>query len=181
MKIPFTNEENKYLDVLFTCHHVISKEYLESEKDINILFDNEVKIISLKKTRRKWYDKNLDYTCIEIKEKDNIDNNFYIYNNNNNSFLNNGTINIIIFSYVESEKNGFSDGFIGSFKDFHFDHNCNTIPGCSGGVIVDKSDNSVIGMHTGGIKNRYCKRGVFLKDIIENIKSKPLPQKMKII
>ena len=54
---------------------------------------------------------------------------------------------------------------------------CNTYPGCSGGVIVNKKKNSVIGIHRGTInmgKNRIINAGIFIKDVIDDIKNNPL-------
>lgn len=183
-KIPFTSNNNSYVNVLFTCEHVLSKELIFSDGEITILIDNKIKIITLKKTRKKWSDDKLDYSCIEIKEEDNIDNDYYqlderiLKSNYLDSDLKDD--NIIIFSIMETEKRGHSSGIIKKIQNFYFFHDCNTYPGCSGGVIVNKKNNCVIGMHIGAYetpkrKNKITNLGVFIKDIIDNIKSNPCP------
>ena len=62
--------------------------------------------------------------------------------------------NIIIFSIMKNEKNGHSSGNINKIDKFNFYHDCNTYPGSSGGVIVNKKTNCVIEMHVGAYKKK---------------------------
>ena len=79
-KIPYTDNNNLLLPVLITCNHVLNEDSITS-KDITIILNGEVKTISLKQ-RKKWTDKALDFTCIEIKEKeDNIKTFYYLDDN----------------------------------------------------------------------------------------------------
>ena len=54
---------------------------------------------------------------------------------------------------MKGEERGHDSGIIFKIEENNFIHNCNTYPGCSGGVIVNKIKNSVIGIHRGSIKN----------------------------
>ena len=158
-RIPYTEDGNSYLNALLTCQHVLQKEIVSSnDKDIKIIINNEDKIITLKKTRKKWYNEILDYSCIEIKEEDNIDNDFYQIDDlmlekeyDKEKFLKGNYSNIIIFAIMIGQKRGHDSGNISSIGKGYFIHDCNTYPGCSGGVIVNKIKNSVIGMHRGNI------------------------------
>ncbi len=69
---------------------------------------------------------------------------------------------------------------IKKIKNYNFIHGCYTYSGSSGGVIVNKNNNCVIGLHKGGLetndkkfKKMILNIGVFIKDIIENIKLSP--------
>ena len=189
-RIPYTKDEKSYLNVLLTCQHVLKKEIIlsnDTDININILINNKPKIISFKKRRKRWSDENLDYSCIEIKEEDNIDNDYYQLDDlilqkdyDKNKFLEYNYNNITIFSIMQN-KRGHSDGNILKFKDnFNFIHNCNTYPGSSGGVIVNKIKNTVIGMHIGAL--RYTKKesiqnvGIFIKDIIDDLQNTPFTE-----
>ena len=184
-RIPYTEDGNSYLNALLTCQHVLQKEIVSSnDKDIKIIINNEDKIITLKKTRKKWYNEILDYSCIEIKEEDNIDNDFYQIDDlmlekeyDKEKFLKGNYSNIIIFATMIGQKRGHDSGNISKIANGYFIHDCNTYPGCSGGVIVNKIKNSVIGMHRGNIikgRKKITNAGVFIKDIIDDIKSNPL-------
>ena len=159
-KIPYKEDGTSYLNALLTCEHVLKKEIVSSnDRDIKIIINNEEKIITLKKTRKKWYNENLDYSCIEIKEEDNIDNDYYQLDDvifekdyNNEIFLKENYNNIIVFATMIGQKRGHDSGNISDIGNGYFIHDCNTYSGCSGGVIVNKKKNSVIGMHRGTIK-----------------------------
>ena len=184
-KIPYKEDGTSYLNALLTCEHVLKKEIVSSnDRDIKIIINNEEKIITLKKTRKKWYNENLDYSCIEIKEEDNIDNDYYQLDDvifekdyNNEIFLKENYNNIIVFATMVGQKRGHDSGNISDIGNGYFIHDCNTYSGCSGGVIVNKKKNSVIGMHRGTIKKgrkKITNAGTFIKDIIDNIISNPI-------
>ena len=97
-KIPYTENDNLLLPVLITNDHVLSKEILTSKNDIKIIINGETKILSLKQ-RKIWNDKEMDFTCIEIKEKEdnihtffNLDDNVLDNNSDNNYYLNKNVI-----------------------------------------------------------------------------------------
>ena len=143
-KIPYTENDNLLLSVLITNDHVLSKEILTSKNDIEIIINGEAKILSLKQ-RKIWNDKEMDFTCIEIKEKEdkihtffNLDDNALDKNSDNNCYLNK---NVIVYGINKiGKKVSFSNGIIKKNKDFFFVYTCNTFPGCSGGCIVNQSN-----------------------------------------
>ena len=71
-KIPYQEDENILINVLLTCEHVLEYDSVFSDKDLKIIVNNEEKIISLKKKRKRWSNKIMDYSCIEILKEDNI-------------------------------------------------------------------------------------------------------------
>ena len=76
---------------------------------------------------------------------------------------------------MKNKKRGHSDGLILDINKFNFYHTCNIDKECSDGVIVNKNNNLVIGIHEGELKNDENKAkimniGIFIKDILEDIK-----------
>lgn len=180
-RIPYTENYNLLLNVLLTCEHVLTQEIIFSDNEIEIKVNNTLKKISLR-GRKKWSNKKLDYSCFEILQKDEI-NDFYslddiIFKKNytNEMYINNKMNHIYIFAIMR-KKRGHSSGLIKKIDNYNFVHDCNSYSGSSGGVIVNKNNNCVIGIHKGSLetkekkyKNMVLNIGVFIKDIIEDIK-----------
>ena len=143
-QIPYLQKRNCLLNVLITCYHVL--ENVLNEKKIEIIINKEYKFISLEQ-RKIWINKELDFVCIEIKEKEDDIHNFYFLDNNifDNNYLNG---KVLIFGTTKNDKElGFSNGIIKNNKKPFFEYTCNTTPGCSGGCIVRQTNNCFIGIH----------------------------------
>ena len=168
--IPYLEKSNSLLHALITCYHVLDN--ILNENKIEIIINEEHKFISLEQ-RKFWINKELDFVCIEIKEKQDGINSFYFIDNNNfdNNYLNEKAL---IFGINKNDKKlGFSNGIIKSNKEPFFEYTCNTTPGCSGGCIVKESNNRVIGIHQGGIvkkKEWQLNQGIYIINIIKSIK-----------
>ena len=178
-KIPYTDNNNNLLPVLITNNHALPKNIIESEDNIKIKIDKEIKNISLKIERKKWTDEKMDFTVIEITDNDEIDDFFYlddkIYKKNyaNNNYIDK---NVIVYGIQLNGKIGFSNGKIKKIDefDYSFAYTCNTYPGCSGGCLANQNNNCVIGIHCGEIKtnnNRILNTGIFIWNIINYLKS----------
>lgn len=173
-KIKDPKDEDKILKVLFTCNHVLNKEALTNSKYIDLEINN-VKIQLNIKNRKIWTnnDFNLDYTCVEILKNDNlnyflnVDENIIDYNYSIEQYKNKG---IYIFGIMKDFQLGFDTGFIQNVENTFISYNCNTDPGCSGGVIINKLNNSVIGIHKGGEKNKVFNMGIYMRAIIDDIR-----------
>ena len=172
-KIPYTENDDLLLPVLITNNHVLSEEILNHKNDIEIIIDGETKNISLNQ-RKIWNDKEMDFTCIEIKEKDNIhtffnlDDNVLDNNCEKNFYLKK---NVIVYGINKIEKKvSFSNGIIEKNEDCFFVYTCNTFQGCSGGFIVNQSNNNVIGIHRGEIDKKGRNSGIYIRSIIKIIK-----------
>ena len=176
-KIPYQEDENILIDILLTNEHVLAYDEVFSRKDIKLIVNNEEKIISLKKQRKRWSSKELDYSCVEILKEDKI-RDFYLLdekilknNYSNDIYLNK---NIFVFGIMKNKKRGHSDGLIKSIDKFYFIHNCNTDKGCSGAVIINKNIGLVIGIYKGELDNNDSNKkkilnvGIFLKNILED-------------
>ena len=81
---------------------------------------------------------------------------------------------------MKNQRRGHANGLIKRIDKHSFVHNCNTDKGCSGGAIVNKNNNCIIGIHKGELVNPLVKKGInvgiFIYDIINDIiEKKDLP------
>ena len=172
-KIPYTDDDNLLLPVLITCNHVLNKDLINS-KDIKIILNGESKTISLTQ-RKKWTDQDLDFTCIEIREKEDNIKTFYSLDDYvlEDQFSNDRYLEkkILIFAVNNTDRQiALSNGVIKKCDGHYFSYNCNTYPGCSGGCIVNQASNNVVGIHKGENQNDGLNVGIFIREIIKYIK-----------
>ena len=154
---------------LITNNHVYPQNSKITEKFIDITINGKPATINLE-GRGKWTNSEMDFTCIEIKKEDNIKTPFFLDDN----ILNfNKDLNVTVFALNRNDKFKlyYSYGYIKESDNYLFAHTCNTYPGCSGGCIVIQNTNRVIGIHRAGHKNNKVNVGIFIKDVIENIKN----------
>ena len=179
-KIPYNND---LLSVLITNNHVLGEEEIKDGKTISISLNNEeeYKNIKIDSSRKRYTNKNLDVTIIEIKENiDNI-NDFLLLDNqilekyklgpnedNINSF--NDTYedqSIYLLNYKEGKEIVASYGLLHSITDCRINHKCNTDTGSSGAPILLLKSNKVIGVHNGSGKFAFNFGTFILKPIFE--------------
>lgn len=156
------------IKVLLTCYHVIKIKEIDT---IKYQFLNIEKEINLKeKERRIWYNEkeDYDYTCIEILEKDKIDENDCL-NIDKNISLNNYTkdnlLNKVVYIFKAKEV---SIGNIKTIKEMNLIYNNDTKSGWSGSPVIRKDNNQVIAIHKNGIikqnnTNFLANRGILIK------------------
>ena len=180
--------ENKFIKVLITNNHVIGGKDLFEGNFIKLsLNDDKIQTkIILRSSRKKFKNKELDITFIEIIEEDllkyinflEIDEMIYI----DEDFINEYYCKkqIYILHYPKAE---FLNVSYGLFKDknqeeiYHF---CNTEEGSSGGPILSLKSLKVIGIHKASSKKFKFNIGIFIKYAI-NKYIQFLKNKYKII
>ena len=153
--IPFTL-------ALFTNNHILDRNSIKIGKEIIFEHKNVTtyKTLEITKNRRVFTDEELDYTCIEIFEKDKIFKNNEveelfkidqnILENNISSLLNS---DIYILQYPKGSEFSFSIGKIDFIDNKIINHTASTIDGSSGSPIIKRNNYSIIGIHYGGKKN----------------------------
>ena len=163
---------NKYF--LMTNNHVLNQDFFNDNTHLEIEHKKKQKIIPLN-NRIKYTNEELDFTIIEILPTDDffseikyfftIDN--YIMSNNSESkYLKK---DICIFQYPNGEKLSFDKGQIKSINDYQIKHLVSTEPGSSGSPILLLNDFTIIGIHQAGKKNKEDNKGIFMKNILNDI------------
>jgi len=173
---------------LFTNNHILDELNIEIGKTIHIEYLDKLffgysyieKEIKITEKRRVFTNKELDYTCIELFESDNIINYFKIdaklfkYDKNK---LKGNDIFILQYPKVNDLSFSFSYGKILSLKDKEIIHNALTDNGSSGSPIIRRNkENYIIGLHYGATKenkNEYkFNLAISFDSILNNIKEK---------
>ena len=160
---------------LITTNSILNKENISIGKKIKIEYKNKEKIIEITYKRKKFTDTNLDYTCIEIFDEDNI-NNFYHLCQNIKDLDNNSLCgkNIFIFQFSNDNEFSFTNGKILEIKNGRMIHNCQTLKSSLGAPIIFRnSDLQIIGLHCKNLNNE-CSFNISTSifSIIDDIKSK---------
>ena len=167
--------------VLFTNNHILNEKNkennIELSNEIEFEYLNKIKKIKMIKNRRKYTNKNIDYTCIEIFEEDEIKQFFKIddsYFDNINKLK---TKEIFILQYPNDEELNFSSGKILNIENNEIHHSAATYYGSSGSPLIKRYNNKLIlGMHCGDVKNKDKKvlfnLAIPFDIIINDIKSK---------
>ena len=167
---------------LFTNNHVLDENDIKVGKIINIEYNNEKKKIKIDEKRRTYTDEELDYTCIELYESDNIKDYFEI---DPILFEDKKSIedsDIFILQYPEGNELSFSYGKIISLEDNNIMHSASTEKGSSGSPIIRRSEqNYIIGLHYGGIKNHKYNLATIFDSILNHINDSNKPNEINCI
>ena len=166
---------------LLTNNHVLNKEETSIGKEITLKLKNNKKIITITNDRRVFTDVYLDYTCIEILPKDNIQHFFQIVSQILGNGINTLAGKDIILLSCFNEKDWVSFGKIMSINDNSFFHNCNTKVGSSGAPIINKSNLSIIGIQVGFNYSNKLNLATPINFIIDNIKKNNIINNLNII
>ena len=156
---------------LITNNHILKEDNIKIGKLIKIEYKNKEKIIDITENRRVFTSQELDYTLIEILDKDKISSFFKI----NPDFLNEpeNFIGKEIFILCLYKGLSFSTGEILKIKDNIIIHDCSTGRGCWGSPIIDRYNLSILGIHFAtSHQNHNEKFSTSISSIINDIKDK---------
>ena len=164
--------DNTFIKVLTTSYQLIDDNYFKENNEINLIVDNQIKIINLTKKRKIYSNKDFDLTLIEIKDFDRINNYFELDENlltqeNPKLFYENKTIYVI--QYLNMGKASVSYGIFNVLIDSEIIHTCSTKPGSKCSPILNAKNNKIIGISKESEKNNINK-GIFLKESIIEFK-----------
>ena len=138
-------DENEIL-CLMTNEHVIKKEMVESQKVVDIFYENGKKYLKLILDSSKRIikcDKNLDITIIQIFNNEIKENYFLLPYLGNRNLINR---NIYLLHYPGGQLS-YSEGSITNVDNDEITHNAETKKGSSGSPIILKDTYEVIGIH----------------------------------
>ena len=164
--------DNTFIKVLTTSYQILDEHYFKENNEINLIINNQARIINLNKKRKIYSNKDFDLTLIEIKESDKINDYFELDENilsqeNPKLFYENKTIYII--QYLNMEKASVSYGIFNDLIDSEIKHTCSIKPGSNCSPILNSMNNKIIGISKISEKNENNK-GIFLKVPINEFK-----------
>ena len=173
-KIPF---KNKKMKVLFTNNHILNEESIQIGKTIKIIYQGNAKDIEISEDRfcltdSRDYKEGLDYTCIQIFDKDGIED-FYEYCEDNIKFEDEIAS---ISGYPNGKELTVETGHLKNIeKDYKIYHTVDTDYGVSGApIILTYRDLKVIGIHRCNIKEKEKNLGSYIKYIVKNIQNEKI-------
>jgi len=163
---------------VMTNQHVITPEMIEQKIKISILYENEEKalIIELDQEDRfiKYYldSLNIDITVIQILDKDNINKKDFLEPNDDHKkgFQQFKGKTISVAQYPLGGELSISTGKIEDNNNIIIVHSASTLEGSSGGPIILKGSDKVLGIHRGGDENKQENYGNFIYPVIDEIK-----------
>jgi len=177
-KIKYPNKFNE-IYCLITNSDVITKDMLLYQKNIKIKVNNKNMKISLDLYRRIWINEEINFTCIEMINEDNIIEIINAFEMNENCYNKNYNIEeydkrgIVIPSFGINKEIELSQGIIEYKKkekyESYFFHNCNTKSEFFGRPIVLLNNLKIIGIHKGYEEKNKKNIGIYIKEILENI------------
>ena len=164
----------KLKKVLFTNNHVLNNY----NSDIQIEYDRKIKILK-KENRFFCTNEDLDYSCIEILDSDNFNNYFKVDKNinNDNPEEEYKYDRIVVIQYPGGNTPEFGEGYINEINKESIKYSIISDCGSSGSPIcLDTRNLKVIGIHRGKVNNENTtlKRGIFMKEIIQDIEKQIL-------
>ena len=111
------NDDNiPFKKVLFTCNHILNAESIKNNKEIKFEYLNKINVMKMI-NRKVFTNVNVDYTCIEIFDKDQIKKFFQI---DKNILINQDELRdkeIFILQYPGQKKLFFGSGRIINIKN----------------------------------------------------------------
>ena len=173
--LPYNSTKTPFL---ITNNHIINEKEIENNANITISFNNEeiFRDILIDKSRITLTNKDLDFTIIEIKNKDNInldnilelDENIMI----SEKFINKKYTDESIYSlhYPKGENIEASFGLIKGINAEKINHSCITEDGSSGAPILTLKNFKVVGIHYGFKKGFNFNKGTVIQYIILELK-----------
>ena len=178
-KIPDIN-----MNYLMTNYHVINEDFINENKEINVLLNDNKEALKIDLTikREKYFNKEYDISLIEIKDKDKIKDYLELDDDilKDNEKIYYEEKSIYILHYLLGKNICVSYGILNRLNNYDIIHSCSTDNGSSGSPILNLENNKVIGIHKQGSTYFDYNKGTLLKyplnDIIKKY-SKNYPNK----
>ena len=177
-----TNINGKICKCLCTNNHIISQEYVDSNKEFNFYYgkkNNETKkTIKLDSKKRfiACFKEPKDVCLIEIIKNDNIPEDKYLlpdlnYKHGFNTYENK---KFYLAGYPRGNnqflgERHISSGKIKEIKGFQFSHTLDKSSGSSGSPICLINNQNIIGLHKSGSKSRPINYGTFIGIILDDL------------
>ena len=141
------DEEIPFEKAIFTNNHVLDETDIENNKEIEIEYLNEKKYIKMTRDRRKFTNKSLDYTCIEIFKEDNIAK-FFEIDKLFSQKKENNLKDIFILQYTLDGKLSHSSGKIFEINENYINYNADALVLSGTPLIKRYNVNYIIGINS---------------------------------
>ena len=173
--------QNNTMKVLLTCNHVLTENLIKNNSTITFKHQDTIKNLKINEKRFVCTNEDLDYTCIQILNEDDLHDYFKIDSNikkNPNEIYYNELF--AIYQCPEGNDISLSEGKIEEFKnDGVIWHNISTDKGSSGGPLILSKNLNVVGIHRGELKNEL-NIAIFINNVLDDINQKLSKKKSKI-
>ena len=164
------NYNDDIIPCLMTNYHILDEQYIKKYKKIKISMNdnciNEELLIKEKDILYLSQNNEYDLIIINLNKKENYINYLKLDDNlfNNNSELGYNDQSIYILHYPNATNVSVSYGYgIDSSEEYCIIHKCNTLPGSSGGPILNLLTKKVIGIHRAFLPQKRFNIGTLLK------------------
>ena len=170
--------QNKLLPVLITNNHILKEEDIKNNEIIELTIYNNIEkkdediSIKIDNSRKRYTNSEIeiDITIIEIKPEEDKINNYLEIDEDEMTEKQQRKKSIYILHYPN--KRYVSYGLIKELREYKtIIHYCNTENGASGSPILSLKSNKVIGVHYGGLKEKY-NYGTYIKYAINEFNKK---------
>ena len=170
-KIPISDNKKNYFLALITCNHALDNKI--KGRIINLKINKIYHHLLIDENRKVFNDAIKDIIIIEIRKGElpnieafNLDENIF-YKNPENIYD-----DIYILHFELGKEARFSSGVIACFDNIIINntklfYSCSTMPGSSGGPIINAKNFKVIGVHKGFDKKKFLNQGIFISDAIK--------------
>ena len=156
--------------VLFTNNHILNKNSIKENEIIICLYKNELKKFEIK-NRKCFTNEELDYTCIEILNEDEIEDFFEIENENSNNPKEYNGDDIALPQFPKGGPLKINAGCLVKIEGNQIFHYVTTFKGSSGSpILLLLRKYKIIGIHCAASEKLKMNRGIKIKDILDDIK-----------
>ena len=178
--------EGKLTPVLITNYHVVNDDFMNQNTKLTFYVKDDVKdvqhSINIDKDSKIYSSVRDKFDVMIIRLKEGEVNNYLeidenIFEDNSENYYENDSIYILHYANAEEAKVSFGKG-IKKVDNYDIKHLCHTEPGSSGGPILSRMTNKVIGIHKGSIGKGKCDYniGTFLKYPLNEVKNQNKPK-----
>ena len=172
-----TNDDNKPIRCLMSNEHVITKDIIDSNKTIEVSYDDQKGKIKIKLDKneriiRDFRYLGIDATIVEILEKDKVKEDLFLLPNIdfNEGYQEYKNKDIYIVQYPGGKGLSYSEGKIIDIDEIthQITHKSSSQNGSSGSPICLKGSRHILGIHKQGSKNFNL--GNFIRPIVDSFK-----------
>ena len=162
--------KGKIIKFLFTNNHVLNEDSIKEGEIIKCSYKKTLKKFEIK-NRRCFTNEELDYTCIEILNEDQIEDFFEIENEKSNNPKEYNGEDIAIPQYAKAGPLQINAGCLVKIDENQIYHYVTTYKGSSGSpIILILRHYKILGIHCAASEELKMNRGIIIKEILNDIK-----------